>query len=51
VIIDLVDPGSRQLLWRGKGVAHVSTDPNTFTNELGKVVDAITKKVPAPSSR
>ena len=51
VIIDLVDPGTRQLLWRGQGVAHVSTDPNAFTNELGKVVDAITKKLPAPSSR
>jgi hypothetical protein len=51
VIIDLVDPGTRQLLWRGQGVAHVSTDPNTFTNELGKVVDAITKNIPPPSSR
>ena len=28
VIVDLVDPSSRQLLWRGEGVAQVSNNPN-----------------------
>jgi hypothetical protein len=47
VIVDLVDPSTRQLLWRGQGVAQVSTDPNEYVDELGKVVRSIAKKIPA----
>ncbi|HEY2375779.1 MAG TPA: DUF4136 domain-containing protein [Gemmatimonadaceae bacterium] len=50
VIVDLVDPGSRQLLWRGQGVAQVSNNPNKYVNELGKVVNSIAKKLPAAHS-
>jgi hypothetical protein len=48
VILDLVDPTNHELLWRGRGVAQVSDDPNRYTNELGKVVNSIAKKLPAP---
>jgi len=47
VIVDLVDPGTMQLLWRGQGVAQVSENPNRQVTELGKVVDKIAKKLPA----
>lgn len=50
VIVDLVDPRNRQLLWRGQGVAQVSNDPNAYIGELGKVVSAIAKKIPSASS-
>jgi hypothetical protein len=47
VIVDLVDPSTHRLLWRGQGVAQVSDNPNTYVNELGKVVRSIAKKIPA----
>jgi len=47
VIVDMVDPKSHELLWRGQGVAAVSTDPNKFAGEATKEVDAILKKFPA----
>ena len=47
VIIDIVDPGTHQLMWRGRGVAAISDDPDTYVKELGKVVKAIVKKVPS----
>ncbi|HEX4468678.1 MAG TPA: DUF4136 domain-containing protein [Gemmatimonadaceae bacterium] len=50
VILDLVDPGTRQLLWRGQGVAQVSDNPNKYANEMGKVVDKIAKKLPEAHS-
>ncbi len=51
VIVDLVDPRTRQLLWRGQGVAAVSTDPNKYVNELDKVVNSIAKQIPTAGSR
>ena len=46
VIVDLVDPSTMQLLWRGQGVAEVSENPNHQVTELGKVVNKIAKKLP-----
>jgi len=51
VIIDLVDPSTRQLLWRGQGVAAVSDDPDEFMRDMAKVVDAVLKKLPPAGSR
>jgi hypothetical protein len=51
VIIDVVDPATRQLLWRGQGKAQVSTDPEKYAAELEKAVDAIVAKFPAPGSK
>jgi hypothetical protein len=51
VLIDLVDPATHQLLWRGQGAAAVSDDPNRYVDQLGKVVNEIAKKVPAAGGR
>lgn len=51
VIIDLVDPSTHQLLWRGQGVAAVSDDPDEFMEDMAKVVDAVLKKLPPAGSR
>ena len=46
MIVDVVDPKTQELLWRGQGVAPVSDDPNTYAKELGQTVNAILKKFP-----
>jgi hypothetical protein len=46
VIVDVVDPRTKELLWRGQGVAQVSDDPTVYTTELEKTVTAILKKFP-----
>jgi len=47
VIVDVVDPATHELLWRGTGMARVSQDPNAYVSELRRAVDAIVKKFPA----
>jgi hypothetical protein len=47
VIVDVVDPTTKTLLWRGKGVAQVSDSPATYEKELGKTVNAILSKFPS----
>ena len=51
VLINLIDPATHQLLWRGQGVAAVSDDPNEYIGQLGKVVKAIVKKLPVAGSQ
>jgi hypothetical protein len=46
VIVDVVDPKTKELLWRGQGMARVSDDPNTYAKEIDKTVQAILKKFP-----
>lgn len=46
VVVDLVDPASRRLLWRGVGVASVSSDPTRQLANMESVVDAIAKRLP-----
>jgi hypothetical protein len=46
VIIDIIDPKTQQLMWRGQGVARMSNDPTTYINELGRSVSAILAKFP-----
>jgi hypothetical protein len=51
VIVDVVDPRTKELLWRGQGVAAVSDSPSTYSKELDRTVTAILKKFPhAPAS-
>lgn len=50
VIVDLVDPSSHDLLWRGQGVAAVSANPNHFVDQLNAVVNQIVKKLPAANA-
>jgi hypothetical protein len=49
VIIDVVDPATHKLLWRGQARAVVDPDPDKYTKELARAVDAIVKKIPAAS--
>lgn len=46
VIIDVIDPGSRDLLWRGRGVAVVSDDEQEYLKHLRNTVAAILERFP-----
>jgi hypothetical protein len=46
VIVDVINPATQELIWRGQGVASVSSDPSTYGKELGQSVSAILKKFP-----
>jgi hypothetical protein len=46
VIVDVVDPRSGQVLWRGRGVSKVSDNPKAYRRELEKTVAAIVDKFP-----
>jgi hypothetical protein len=47
VIVDVIDPKSKELLWRGQGVASVPDDEAQYEQELLKTVTAILAKFPA----
>ncbi|PYO43138.1 MAG: hypothetical protein DMD33_06985 [Gemmatimonadetes bacterium] len=47
VIIDVIDPTTKQLLWRGRGVAAVSDNERTYESDLKKTVTAVLDKFPA----
>jgi hypothetical protein len=49
VIVDLTDPKTNELIWRGQGVEPVSTDPTQYANQLQGVVNAIVAKFPQAS--
>jgi hypothetical protein len=49
VIIDVIDPRTRKLLWRGSAVAAVDTDPDKYIKELRRAVDKIVARFPARS--
>jgi hypothetical protein len=51
VIVDVTDPRTQELLWRGQGVEPVSNDPAKYTAELQNVVNAIVGKFPGPTAR
>jgi Domain of unknown function (DUF4136) len=44
VVIDVINPASRELLWRGEGRAQLSDDPSENVTQLVKVADAIVSK-------
>lgn len=46
VIVDITDPRTNELLWRGQGVEPVSSDPAQYTSALQGVVNAIVAKFP-----
>jgi hypothetical protein len=48
VVLDLVDPQSRELLWRGHGVSAVSDQPAEYRKDLKETVAAIVAKLPEP---
>ena len=51
VIVDVVKPGTRELLWRGEGKAELSDDPSDNVKQLTKAADAIVAKFPHATSR
>jgi hypothetical protein len=46
VIVDVTDPRTQQLLWRGQGVEPVSTDPTTYAKDMQGVVNSIVARFP-----
>jgi Domain of unknown function (DUF4136) len=46
VIVDVIDPKTQELIWRGQGVASASTDPATYAKDISQSVSAILKKFP-----
>lgn len=44
VIVDVIDPKSEELVWRGSGVARVSDNPNKYLNQLGKAIGEIVQR-------
>jgi hypothetical protein len=50
VIVDVIDPKTQQLMWRGQGVAQVSSDPAKYSSDLQRAVTAVVAKFPQPSA-
>lgn len=46
MVIDVIDPKTKQLVWRGQGVAAVSDDERRYEGALKKTVTAILDKFP-----
>ncbi len=46
VVVDVIDPKTRELLWRGKGLAPVSDDERAYERDLEKTVTAILARFP-----
>jgi hypothetical protein len=46
VIIDVIDPTTRELLWRGRGVAIVGHDEQQYLTHLRETVKVILEKFP-----
>jgi len=51
VIVDVFDPKTKDLLWRGQGVANVSENQQQYTQELQTTVTAILAKFPAAAPK
>jgi hypothetical protein len=51
VVVDVLRPGTRELLWRGTGTARMTEDVGKDTKELQKVAAAIAKRFPRASER
>jgi hypothetical protein len=50
VIVDITDPRTNELIWRGQGVEPVSDDPVKYADALEGVVGAIIAKFPSAQS-
>ena len=45
VIVDVVDPRTKELLWRGEGSVDLSKDPTGDVKRLGDAAEAVVKKL------
>ena len=48
VVVDVIDPRTGELLWRGKGLAPVSDDEGAYELHLQETVRAILARFPRP---
>jgi hypothetical protein len=46
VVVDVINPTTKELLWRGTGKASVSDDPQVYAKELAKTVATIVDRFP-----
>ncbi len=51
VVVDVFDPKTKDLLWRGQGVAAVSDNQEQYVQELQTTVGAILAKFPAAAPK
>jgi hypothetical protein len=51
LIVDVIDPKTKDLLWRGQGIAPVSENEQVYERDLQKAVEAVVDKFPAASSK
>jgi hypothetical protein len=51
IIVDVFDPKTKDLLWRGQGVANVSDNQQDYTQELQATVSAILAKFPVAPAK
>ena len=51
VIVDVIDPKTMDLLWRGQGIATVSDDEAEYERELKQTVAAIVDKFPTAATK
>lgn len=47
VIVDVVNPKTHELVWRGRGVSDISDDPETYGQNLNRTVRDIIARFPA----
>jgi hypothetical protein len=51
LIVDVIDPKTKDLLWRGQGIAPVSENEQAYEQNLKKAVEAVVDKFPAASGK
>lgn len=51
VVVDVITPQTRDLLWRGTASSRLTEDPVEDTKELGKVARAVIRKFPRATER
>jgi hypothetical protein len=51
VIVDVFDPKTKNLLWRGQGVATVSDNEAQYEQDLKRTVEAIVDKFPGAATQ
>jgi hypothetical protein len=47
VVVDVIDPRTQELLWRGEGRARLSSDPAENVKELARAAEKVVRKYPA----
>lgn len=47
VVIDVIDPDTDRLLWRGTGEMTVSEDPDDYADQLSEAIHKIVRRFPA----